>query len=535
MKWRGDEETGRDKIGDILREVVVISDEENSDSEESDDEDESSDEDSIEDTDAALPSPLPGRIETGTRPEKWRARRRTRKCKTRQDGVSKPQGIGHPRLNPSCKRDKRGFSRYEAAQATRNQRWEEAITRSRRAQNPEVPLQAPMQRVPSQTVQRSPSVEIIPPVQRVNSMRDAHKRPDSQPFYDGRQWNGCLSRSNENPAANHYRQEPFIPHEARSASGFAPSNGVAVGRLVGTAPQNHPRNIPAVGRLHHGELKDFLVPSVEPISPHSRLDNPQYLRRVIHEEPYNAMRPEQVPVGPSRQYMVMQNRPTATGMAPHNHATDQPFRPAMVDEVRERIIPQFGSHYARDPQPHSAISPQEGQRVYYTREPIYDAPHHPPEPPMTSRARLVRVHRVARSMEMQAPEASRTREFSPRRLAANDHAAPSTARGFEARRYVVHREASASAFDAQTRVPMPGPARPLYYEVHHSAQPGPWQSSNPDARPHSPFLPLDPGRYYDSVARRPFHEATVPHSRAHVEYPGDRGRVDLFCPSTFPG
>ncbi|KAK4162273.1 hypothetical protein QBC43DRAFT_80821 [Cladorrhinum sp. PSN259] len=43
VKWRGDEETGRDQLDEILCEVIVISDSENSDSESDDDEDESDD------------------------------------------------------------------------------------------------------------------------------------------------------------------------------------------------------------------------------------------------------------------------------------------------------------------------------------------------------------------------------------------------------------------------------------------------------------------------------------------------------------
>lgn len=46
IKWRGDEETGRDQLDEILREVVVISDSEEGDS---DDEDEGDDEDSSDD------------------------------------------------------------------------------------------------------------------------------------------------------------------------------------------------------------------------------------------------------------------------------------------------------------------------------------------------------------------------------------------------------------------------------------------------------------------------------------------------------
>lgn len=61
IKWRGDEETGRDQISEILREIVVISDSENSSDDSFDDDDDdyedSSDEGEVSSTGSDLIEP----------------------------------------------------------------------------------------------------------------------------------------------------------------------------------------------------------------------------------------------------------------------------------------------------------------------------------------------------------------------------------------------------------------------------------------------------------------------------------------------
>jgi len=51
IKWRGDEETGRDQISEILREIVVISDSEDSSDDSLDDDDDDDDENDEDDDD----------------------------------------------------------------------------------------------------------------------------------------------------------------------------------------------------------------------------------------------------------------------------------------------------------------------------------------------------------------------------------------------------------------------------------------------------------------------------------------------------
>ncbi|OAQ98004.1 hypothetical protein LLEC1_06104 [Akanthomyces lecanii] len=120
VQWRGDEETGRDQLDEILREVVVISDSETGDSE-----DESTDATSAEDADMELVVAGPSsqryslpRIELDTAMD------------LRIDPPGTPLGQLQPSvldLNPQVakfqRRNQRGFKRYRA--------WEEAIRRNR--------------------------------------------------------------------------------------------------------------------------------------------------------------------------------------------------------------------------------------------------------------------------------------------------------------------------------------------------------------------------------------------------------------------
>lgn len=124
VKWRGDEETGRDQLDEILREVVVISDSE------TDSSDVESDDSSIE----LIEIPNEQASSSGMH-------RASPKLTGPQALVSIPDGFTHqqpPHLVPAAstkchrkvsptraaeKKDQRGFKRYRA--------WQEAIQRSR--------------------------------------------------------------------------------------------------------------------------------------------------------------------------------------------------------------------------------------------------------------------------------------------------------------------------------------------------------------------------------------------------------------------
>lgn len=534
VKWRGDEETGRDQLGDILREVVVISDaDDDSDSEESEDEDESSDADSVLEVSAAAQvSSVPEAVDGSPRQNApVNSRRRKGKARARANRISKTLWTGHSKKNSASGKDKRGFNRYEAAQAreaTRNQRWEEALNRSRHAQNVGATSQAPLQRVLSQNAQRHPSVEIVSPVYRVDPTRDDRVRPASQPYYGEGHDYGHHSRSAVAATTNYHREDRPSPVLPRPDSAFGRSEGQVIGRRFGP-PSHDPRNGANPGRLYHEELKDFLVPSVEPISPSSRLDEPQSVRRVIRAGP---MRSEQVhtgQIGAPSQYFPLERRPTV--MAPHNVPMDPGFRPTAIPADGDRLVSRHPPLYERDVRSPMGFAPQDSDRVYRNRDLISD-PRYPSESVAPGATRIIRVHRETRPAQVWGPESSQFRAMSPQRSEANGRFPPSIAYEPHAHRSIVHREASASGFEAQPRGPVISSARPLYYEVHPSQRPGPWQGSAPAQPQHFPVSgsQISAGHYEDSI-QRPFYEGPGPmHSRS-AEYP-HRGRVDIGLRTT---
>ncbi|KAG5952984.1 hypothetical protein E4U53_007269 [Claviceps sorghi] len=125
VKWRGDEETGRDQLDEILREVVIISDSEGDESEEeTTDDDSSSAEDSGSATSVIMVSEQP------VAPQSVAASERVPSPGT---SAGPTRGLAHARgKHPmasgdrgpnSSRKDQRGFKRYRA--------WQDAIIRNR--------------------------------------------------------------------------------------------------------------------------------------------------------------------------------------------------------------------------------------------------------------------------------------------------------------------------------------------------------------------------------------------------------------------
>ncbi|KAJ4424488.1 hypothetical protein N0V82_000812 [Gnomoniopsis sp. IMI 355080] len=547
VKWRGDEETGRDQLGDILREVVVISDaDDDSDSDDSEDGEDSSDGDSVVEVHgAARARAVSGFMDQSPKQiAPLNSKRRRGKSRAKPNRISKTPWVGHSKKNSGSHRDKRGFNRYEAAQAheaTRNQRWEEALNRNRHAQNAEATSQAPMQRILSQNIQRHPSVEIISPVYKADLTRDDRVRPASQPFYGRGQAYDPHVRTGGAPPANYHREDRLDSVVPRPDSGFGSSEGLVIGRRVGLSSHD-PRNGAHPGRPYNGELKDFLVPSVEPISPRSRLDEPQSVRRVIRAEP---MRSEQVPtgqIGAPRQFVPLERLPM--GMAPHNPPMDQGFRPALVPADGERVMPRHVSHYQPDFRSPLNVAPQESNRGYRIREPVPD-PRYISEAAAPGTTRVMRVHREARPTQSWELESSRLRQLSPHRREANDRAAPSTAYRHAIHPRAVYREASASGFEAHSQGPLPSSTRPLYYDLHPPQHSGSWQGTHPIQPPY-PSVPQSQAPVGPSEAStlRPFYQEPGPMNRTPAEYhqrgylqrertPSDRQRQ--AAPSGEPG
>ncbi|KAK5660773.1 hypothetical protein OQA88_12140 [Cercophora sp. LCS_1] len=156
VKWRGDEETGRDQLDEILCEVVVISDSESDDEDEDgDDEDESSDTPSSV---VLSPRRAPGLLTLGdippglassvqdpagaTSPVMAASGQKPAQAAAYRRGDSRPRAHHAGRKSKLARKDRRearraqrGFSRYQAA---RDRAWNEALERNRqRAGDPE--------------------------------------------------------------------------------------------------------------------------------------------------------------------------------------------------------------------------------------------------------------------------------------------------------------------------------------------------------------------------------------------------------------
>ncbi|ROW03762.1 hypothetical protein VMCG_05490 [Cytospora schulzeri] len=470
VRWRGDEETGRDQFDEILREVVVLSD----DSDES-----SSDEDEESSTDGSIPGIVDGDAHRTIAMPLRNGDHRHNQQLVKAIRLNKPQGhkpnrtptersSGQRKKHPGSKRANRGFKRYQAVA----KRWEEAVNRNRHVQNEEPTSHSiPMGRVPSQAPQRPPSVEVISPVHRAELPWVDHLARTPQPYYATSQEHRQFGR----------------PHE-----------GFAAKLDAGRYPE---------------DLKDYLVPSIEPASPHSGADVPQFVRQVIRGEPRG---PEQVPAG--------QAIPSVRHPMPFdNRARDVDFYhtnpPMVVDGPRSAPFARTGQQQAmapreyypiREAQPGPAIGASEQpRRVYRVREPMEDT-RHSHEAPVIATRRVVRVHRDARPAEAWGSEPARVRERSPHRLEPYSHAVPSDYGKTEPRR-VVYREASASRFEDRVPNPAPSSAHPPYYEIHRAQPTGFWQGSTyiqPEAL--GPVRPPAPSGYHD-LPRHSFQEVAPVH------------------------
>lgn len=130
MKWRGDEETGRDQLDEILREVVVIPDSENEQSEE---EESASDEDEVQFLREVIRAPLPQANKASSRPgSRFHIDDPRRNMQPTDTGDSRgpypaissrtrSKANPKPTPTPKDKLARRGFKRYQA--------WEDAQRR----------------------------------------------------------------------------------------------------------------------------------------------------------------------------------------------------------------------------------------------------------------------------------------------------------------------------------------------------------------------------------------------------------------------
>lgn len=126
VKWRGDEETGRDQMDEILREVVIITDSEDEGGDSSDDETTDEEEGEISDSNPISPAasaPPTGVFSTQPPPRINNPSRSQNNAG--QDSAHAISSRTRSRMQPKTRLEnakQRGFSRYQAA-------WDQALDR----------------------------------------------------------------------------------------------------------------------------------------------------------------------------------------------------------------------------------------------------------------------------------------------------------------------------------------------------------------------------------------------------------------------
>lgn len=151
VKWRGDEENGRDQLDEIIREVVIISDTEDDDEESDEDDSEDEDEDDEEEDEAEETGKTTQGLASTALPHAGEVPRREASVKPKNNKARKPRWSKRERKDRQMadrkaqKRKKRlqgaqrKFSRYQAA-------WESALSRNRQNHGGDQPQPLTMSR-----------------------------------------------------------------------------------------------------------------------------------------------------------------------------------------------------------------------------------------------------------------------------------------------------------------------------------------------------------------------------------------------------
>ncbi|KAF7544550.1 hypothetical protein G7046_g9766 [Stylonectria norvegica] len=268
VKWRGDEETGRDQLDEILREVVVISDSEEEESEQD------TDETSFEEIEPPPWALVPGRNTHNTPGQAGPGRPLSPMPTQIQTGhlapaISKGNITKKKGKNPPNKKGKKGFKRYDA--------WQEAIRRNREQQDPGVQPSQPLPLDQHANYGLGPFAQPLPRTSTSNAFNDAQHGsafgvPGEQAGPAPNE-NGYVahhppafhSRPLLNPAPHSYSFSPRQPlYEKVMSPGYGLSRNVAT---------TH-RSTPVVT----SSLQDMLVRSIEPASPNAM--KPSFVRTI---------------------------------------------------------------------------------------------------------------------------------------------------------------------------------------------------------------------------------------------------------------
>ncbi|KAF4988899.1 hypothetical protein FGRMN_9480 [Fusarium graminum] len=161
VKWRGDEESGRDQLDEILREVVVISD---SDGDESDNESDSSIEEVVYQPANLNPSRLTQNTSIQGGPGHHQSPRLVLTAKAPVTPKSRGKVKKSKRKTSAEKKGQRGFKRYQAA-------WQNAIDRNRNVDDA-VPQSSPIPPTPQYTqcpppTNLAPTGDALPPASQL--------------------------------------------------------------------------------------------------------------------------------------------------------------------------------------------------------------------------------------------------------------------------------------------------------------------------------------------------------------------------------
>ncbi|KAG5984701.1 hypothetical protein E4U55_003648 [Claviceps digitariae] len=268
VKWRGDEETGRDQLDEILREVVIISDSEGDESEE-----ETTDDSSVEDSGSAtsvivvseqsVPAQPIAAARGGVPSPGMTAG--PRRILTQARGKH-PMASGDRGPNPSRK-DQRGFKRYRA--------WQDAIIRNR-----EPGVQGPdfLSRDNGEYDPLHPQIHLETHHEVGQQVPLAHNdgRP---PRATGFQVSTSM-RTRCSPSLPRRMGTPPPPVVPRTTESQPSGNG------LNPLAHDHPTNGPGPGPLYSSRpappithrVRDLLVPSIEPTSPETM--KPAFVRSV---------------------------------------------------------------------------------------------------------------------------------------------------------------------------------------------------------------------------------------------------------------
>ncbi len=329
VKWRGDEETGRDQLDEILCEVIVISESESDDSDD-DDEDDSSDSSSADEKPAgrlvqddgaarmiAPPVDLPPAAPLATNTS--RGGRPPRGPHVSRKKIKKPSRTDRR----AAKWAQRGFNRYQAA-------WHEAVERQRHENDGLMQHSGPPPL--GRSASHGPQPWRAAELGRLDPALPVARNP-AEPSYHVFHAHGAalplvdVSRergAHEQAVTYNMPQQQARAQENPAVSGFRP--------IIGS------RAVPEVERVSYRgqDLKDYLVQSIEPASP--RPSNFPPRSSIASHQPERGLPERGFPHGGENS--VRDIRPRAPVRAADEFTSAQGLHPAYAEEGFIRLPPR---------------------------------------------------------------------------------------------------------------------------------------------------------------------------------------------------